>query len=198
MYIIGSKGECRMAYFWERDGVILRPTHPSDWVYFYENYFESEARFYFYTECEPPTDRADARARFARFLRTAKKKGRVDFTLTVDGRVVGSVNLYDVDPRAGTFQIASFVCAPERGRGYARTAMRMMLDYAFFELRLHKYNARIVSGNAPSVRLHESLGCVREGVLRSMLYHGGEYRDLEWWGLTADEYKERFGYEATK
>lgn len=182
-----------MAYFWERDGVVLRPTHPSDWVYFYENYFESETRFYFYTECEPPTDRHEARARFARFLRTAQKKGRRDLTVTVDGRVVGSLNLYDVDPRAGTFQIASFVCESERGHGYGYTAMRILLDYAFLELRLNKYNARIVAGNEPSVRLHTALGCRREGVLRSMLYHAGEYRDLEWWGITAQEYKERFG-----
>ena len=181
-----------MAYFWERDGVVLRPTHPSDWVYFYENYFESETRFYFYTECEPPTDKNEARVRFGRFLRTAQKKGRTDLTVTVGGRVVGSLNLYDVDQRAGTFQIASFVCESERGHGYGYTAMRILLDYAFLELRLNKYNARIVAGNEPSVRLHTALGCRREGVLRSMLYHAGEYRDLEWWGVTAHEYKERF------
>ena len=182
-----------MPYFWERDGILLRPAHPSDWVHFYENYFDSETRFYFYTEAEPPTDREEARIRFSRFLRTAKKKGRLDLTVisAEDSRVLGSMNLYDVDPRAGTFQIASFICASERGRGYAYTAMRILLDYAFYELRLNKYNARIVSGNEPSVRLHTSLGCKREGVLRSMLYHNGEYKDLEWWGMTALEYKEK-------
>ncbi len=182
-----------MAYFWERDGVVLRPTHPSDWVYFYENYFESETRFYFYTETEPPIDRTEARARFGRFLRTAKKKGRTDLTVTVRDKAVGSLNLYDVDPRAGTFQIASFVCESERGHGYGYTAMRILLDYAFLELRLNKYNARIVAGNEPSVRLHRALGCRREGVLRSMIYHGGEHLDLEWWGITAEEYREKFG-----
>ncbi len=182
-----------MPYFWERDGVILRPTHPSDWVHFYENYFESETRFHYYTETEPPTDKTEAKARFGRFLRTAEKKGRLDLTLisAEDGRVLGSFDLYDVDARAGTFQIASFICASERGHGYAYSAMRMLLDYAFLERRLNKYNARIVSGNDASIRLHEALGCRREGILRSMLYHGGEYKDLEWWGMTALEYKEK-------
>ncbi len=179
-----------MPYFWERGGVVLRPTHPSDWVYFYDNYFESETRFLYYTETEPPIDRQSAKARFARFLKTQGKKGRLDLTVTADGgRVVGSLNLYDVDRRAGTFQIASFICEGERGRGYARTAMRILLDYAFFELRLHKYNARILASNEPSIRMHRALGCSREGVLRDMFYHGGEHIDVEWWGMTAEEYR---------
>ena len=177
-----------MAYFWERDGIALRPAHPSDWVYFYDNYSDSETRFLFYTETEPPEDPVSARGRFARFLRSAEKKGRLDLAITVQGRVVGSLDLYDVDKRAGTFQIASFICEGDRGSGYALRAMRILLDYAFLEMRLHKYNARIVSGNTASIRLHEALGARREGVLRDMLYHGGEYHDIEWWGLTADEY----------
>ncbi len=177
-----------MPYYWEREGVTLRPTHPSDWVYFYENYFDSETRFYFYTECEPPTDREDARRRFAAFLRSAKKKDRLDLTVMAEGKVVGSLNLYDIDRRAGTFQIASFICEGARGRGYGQRAVSMLLEYAFFELRLHKYNARIVQGNEPSIRLHRLLGCRREGVLRDMLYHGGEHKNIEWWGMTAQEY----------
>ena len=180
-----------MAYFWEREGVTLRPTHPSDWVYFYEEYFNSEARFLFYTECEGPTDRAEARVRFARFLRTAGKRDRLDLTIMAGDEVVGSLNLYDVDRRAGTFQIASFIREGARGHGYGYTAMTILLDYAFYEMRLHKYNARIVAHNRASVRMHERLGAVREGVLRDMLYHDGRYHDLEWWGLLADEYTAR-------
>ena len=180
-----------MAYMWERDGVRLRPAHPSDWVYFYENFTDSEARFLFYTEAEPPLDGASARARFGRFLRTAEKKGRLDLCiLAEDGRVVGSLDLYDVDRRAGTFQIASYICEGERGRGYAKCGMQILLDYAFGELRLHKYNARIIASNLPSIRLHASLGCRREGVLSDMFYHGGVYHDLEWWGMTDTEYRE--------
>ena len=180
-----------MAYMWERDGVRLRPAHPSDWVYFFDNYTDSEARFLFYTEAEPPLDRKSAKARFARFLRTAEKKGRLDLVITAeDGRAVGSLDLYDVDRRAGSFQIASFICECERGRGYGKAGMRILLDYAFDELRLHKYNARIISENTASIALHASLGCRREGVITDMFYHGGRYYDLEWWGMTEDVYRE--------
>ena len=179
-----------MAYMWERDGVRLRPAHPSDWEYFYENYTDSETRFLFYTEAEPPLDRQSARVRFARFLRTAQQKGRMDLCIEADGRVVGSLDLYDVDRRAGSFQIASYICSSERGKGYGRIGMQILLDYAFDELRLHKYNARIVAGNTASIALHRALGCKREGVISDMLYHEGRYFDLEWWGMTEDEYRE--------
>ncbi len=182
-----------MGYYWKKDNITLRPTKPSDWVYFYENYFESETRFLYYTETELPLDRDSAKARFAKFLRSAEKKGRTDLTiLAEDGRVVGSLNLYDVDRRGGSFQIATFISASERGRGYAKSALLLLLDYAFCELRLHKYNARILSSNEPSRILHEKIGCKHEGTVREMLYHLGEYTDVEWWGMTESEYKEKY------
>ena len=178
-----------MSYFWKRGDITLRPAHPSDWVYFYENYFDSHLRFLYYTETELPEDKQSARARFAKFLRSAKKKGRTDLVIVADGnRVVGSLDLYDVDSRNGTFQIASFICNGERGRGYAKKAMEILLDYCFFELRLNKYYAKIISGNNASISLHKSLGCQREGILRQMFYHDGKYVNLEVWGLTKSEY----------
>ena len=178
-----------MSYFWTNGDITLRPAHPSDWVYFYENYFDSELRFLYYTEAELPEDEQSARTRFAKFLRSAKKKGRTDLVIIADGeRVVGSLDLYAVDNRNGTFQIASFICNGERGRGYAKKAMEILLDYCFFELRLNKYYARIIAGNDSSIALHSSLGCQREGVLRQMFYHKGKYVDLEVWGLTKNEY----------
>ena len=182
-----------MSYFWQKDNISLRLAQPSDWVYFYENCFNSETRFLYYTETELPADKQSAKVRFARFLKSAQKKGRTDFAIICDGeRVVGSLDLYDVDKRNGSFQIASFICEGERGHGYCKKAMQILLDYCFDELRLHKYNARIVSSNTQSITLHSSLGCKKEGVLRDMLYHNGEYLDLEWWGLTAEEYREKF------
>ncbi len=182
-----------MGYYWSKDKITLRPTIPSDWVYFYENYFESETRFLYYTETELPLDMSSAKARFSRFLRTAEKKGRTDLTvLGEDGHVVGSLNLYDIDRRSGSFQIATFISDGERGKGYAKSALLLLLDYAFCELRLHKYNARILKGNTASRALHEKIGAKHEGTLRDMFYHDGGYVDVEWWGMTDEEYKERY------
>lgn len=179
-----------MAYFWQKDNITLRLAQPSDWVYFYENYFESETRFLYYTETELPIDRQSAKTRFSRFLRSAEKKGRTDFAIIADGeRVVGSLDLYDVDKRGGSFQIASFICESERGRGYAKTALLILLDYCFNELRLHKYNARIIDSNTASRALHQKLGCKKEGTVREMFYHEGKYRDVEIWGMTEDEFR---------
>lgn len=181
--------ETASPYRWENDKIRLRPTHPSDWIYFFEDYSNSEARFLFYTEAEGPLDKQSASARFKRFLKTAEKKGRMDLTIEdKSGEAVGSLNLYDVDKRNGTFQIAVMVRAAARGHGYARAALLMLLKYAFLELRLHKYNVRIVEGNTASVRLHESIGCRPEGVIRDMYFHEGKYLNMLYYGLTAEEF----------
>ena len=182
-----------MSYFWKKDNITLRLAQASDWIYFYENYFESETRFLYYTETELPIDKLSAKQRFSRFLRTAEKKGRTDFAIIADGeRVVGSLDLYDIDKRGGSFQIASFICESERGKGYAKKALLILLDYCFNELRLHKYNARILSENKASQQLHSSLGAQKEGCMREMFYHGGKYHDLQLWGMTEHEFREKY------
>lgn len=181
-------------YRWSEGGITLRPTEARDWESFYREYFDSEVRFFFYTEAELPLDRGTAEERFSAFLKTAEQKGRIDLCAEDDGgRVIGSLDLYDIDRRAGTFQIAVFVCREARGRGYARKMLNLLLRYAFDELRLHKYNARIVEGNTASVRLHESIGCVQEGRRRAMFFHHGRYWDELDYGMTAEEWRAKNG-----
>ena len=177
-------------YRWSEKGITLRPIEKEDWVYFYREYFDSEVRFFFYTEAELPLDRGSAQERFSAFLATAEQKGRIDLCAEdAEGQVIGSLDLYDLDRRAGTFQIAGFVCREARGKGYARRMLNLLLRYAFDELRLHQYNARIVEGNVASVRLHESIGCVRGGRRRDMFFHHGRYWDELDYGITAEEWR---------
>lgn len=181
-----------MGYFWQNEKIKLRLSKKSDWIYFYESCKDSETRFMFYTESELPFDREVCRKKFADFLKSAKKKGRVDLTvINCEGDVVGSIDLYDVDHRAGTFQIATYIMPRHAGKGYGEAALSLMLEYCFFEMRLHKYNARIIKENEKSIRLHEKLGARLEGVLSDMFYHRGRYYDLLWYGLTKEEFEKQ-------
>ena len=50
----------------------------------------------------------------------------------------------------------------------------------------------IFSFNEPSVRLHERLGFQLEGRIRRMAYTGGVHHDALIYGMTAEEFTERF------
>jgi RimJ/RimL family protein N-acetyltransferase len=60
-----------------------------------------------------------------------------------------------------------------RGRGIATEALRLLTDWAFAELRLGRVQVFVAPENVRALRLAESAGFRREGVLRSYWEHDG-------------------------
>jgi ribosomal-protein-alanine N-acetyltransferase len=87
----------------------------------------------------------------------------------------------------GRFQSASIgyaAFAPAVGQGYMTEGLGLVIRYAFEQLRLHRLEADIQPGNAPSIRLVERLGFRREGYAPEMLFIDGAWRDHERWAIT--------------
>jgi len=79
----------------------------------------------------------------------------------------------------------------ERGKGYGREAVGLLVDYLFHELDLARVGATADTTNAPSVRILERLGFQREGTLRSALYHHAAWHDVAVFGVTRKEWAAR-------
>jgi [ribosomal protein S5]-alanine N-acetyltransferase len=73
-------------------------------------------------------------------------------------------------------------------QGYMREAMELVLDHAFNDLRLHRIEANIQPGNAPSIALARGAGFRLEGYSPRYLLIGGRWRDHERYAITADEH----------
>jgi RimJ/RimL family protein N-acetyltransferase len=64
-----------------------------------------------------------------------------------------------------------------RGRGIATEALRLLTDWSFTALGLGRVQVFVAPENLPALRLAESAGFQREGVLRSYSEHDGERLD---------------------
>ena len=167
-------------YYWQDGLVRLRALKEEDWEEGYPSYFDSEARFLLQEEVELPPAETKVQEEYRGFAGFNQEKGRLMFTIeTLDGKIVGGLNLNGVDERNGTFGIGIQVHVGERGKGYA-----------FLERRLNKFNSGCVDGNEPSAALHRKLGCMQEGVRRQMTYSDGKYVDWILFGLTREEFLE--------
>ena len=74
-------------------------------------------------------------------------------------------------------QIGYWCGAPHAGQGYMYDAVRLVIPFAFHELRLHRLEAACIPSNLRSVRLLEKAGFLREGTLRSYLKINGIWQD---------------------
>lgn len=69
------------------------------------------------------------------------------------------------------------------GRGLMRAAVRQVLSWAFDTARFNRVHAHVMTSNAPSMRLLESLGFAREGTLRQYRIARGVARDFHVYAL---------------
>lgn len=173
---------------WTNGSVTLRRCDENDWPLLYGSLQDVQGRYWLQTCVEPLRSEAGAEADWAAFL-AAQQEGRIDFTICAGGRPVGCISLAVQDEISGVFTIPLFVLPEYRRNGYARQALALVLDYAFSERRLHKWQASVLADNAASVALHTAFGCMLEGRFRSQVYHNGSWHDELWYGLTEDEYR---------
>jgi RimJ/RimL family protein N-acetyltransferase len=75
------------------------------------------------------------------------------------------------------------------GKGYGGEAMRLVLDYAFSELNLHRVQLTVFAYNARAILLYEKLGFVREGTYREFLHRDGVRYDMYLYGLLRREWE---------
>lgn len=103
------------------------------------------------------------------------------------GELVGSVTL-DIESTAHARGLVGFVFAPHCwGRGYASEAMRLMLDFGFGALGLHRVAAHCHPEHAACARVLEKAGMRREGLLRDYKIVRGEWRDSLLYACLSDD-----------
>ncbi|SDL00364.1 GNAT family N-acetyltransferase [Streptomyces indicus] len=103
------------------------------------------------------------------------------------GAIVGGVNINNIvrgTLQSGTLGYTAY--ASTAGHGYMTEGVRLVLEYAFRQLKLHRLEANIQPDNAPSLSLVKRLGFQREGYSAAFQFINGAWRDHERWALTAE------------
>ena len=67
-------------------------------------------------------------------------------------------------------------------------AVDAMLRFGFEEYGLNRIVAKVIKGNAGSIKVLQKLGFVEEGILRESLYKNGQYHDLIVFSVLKSEY----------
>ena len=112
--------------------------------------------------------------------------------LADDGDLVGIFTISQIV--RGYFQSAYlgyYASARHAGKGLMSESMVLVLDHAFGPLALHRLEANIQPGNAPSIALARGAGFRLEGYSPRYLLIGGRWRDHERYAITADEHARR-------
>ncbi|MGW1379633.1 GNAT family N-acetyltransferase [Streptomyces sp. NPDC002446] len=110
----------------------------------------------------------------------AERADRLDLAIEdrETGAFLGDLALSQIDPdnAHGSFRIA--LTADATGRGIGTEATRLLLDYAFDRVGLHRVQLEVFAFNPRAQRAYEKCGFEVEGRMREALFWEGEWHDV--------------------
>jgi diamine N-acetyltransferase len=91
---------------------------------------------------------------------------------------IGLVELVEIDHLHRRAEFLIMIAPEHQGRGRARAATQLAIHYAFRVLNLYKLYLLVDVDNARAIRIYESAGFRREGVLVDEYFSDGRYRSV--------------------
>ena len=96
---------------------------------------------------------------------------------TTEGENVGIVDLVDFDPSNRRAEVGLIILDAFRRRGYGRSTLAKIADYALGVLHLHQLIAYVDLRNEASLHLFKTMGYQESVRIKDWLYDGREYHD---------------------
>ena len=93
------------------------------------------------------------------------------------GQLVGVADVVNFCPSHARAEVSIVICREHRKKGYARAAIRQIMEYALRTLHLHQLYAVVREDNMPSLNLFSSLGFKSKMVLEDWLFDGKDYHN---------------------
>ena len=132
----------------------------------------------------------DTRGRYFLLSRTTAKAADFDKLIASKSNIVGVITLHDGTP-IGSLAFLNFDPIQKkaelrkligevtmRGKGFAKEATRLWIQYGITSLRLNKIYLSTFDTDIRNIRLNEELGFRVEGILRNEVLFDGVYHDV--------------------
>jgi ribosomal-protein-alanine N-acetyltransferase len=164
------------------DHYILREQTLEDTEAFFRYYTDHEVGQYILATKPTTLLEASKEVQYCRNLFYSKQGIYWTIAKKSDNEMIGAIGLYanNTHHRAEiTYDLAKTYWR----KGIMKKAMRIVIDYAFTEMKLLRLEAVTRHDNIASVKLLKALGFVHEGTLKNYRYFDGKAWDIEMFAM---------------
>ena len=123
------------------------------------------------------------------------KKNLNDYNFAIvlkdSDKLIGNCSLEDMDLIHRNAVLGIFIGdEEERGKGYGKEAIKLLLEYGFNNLNLNNIMLNVYSFNTRAIKVYESLGFKKCGTRHKSHYFKGQYYDEIQMEILKEEYNE--------
>ena len=140
----------------------------------------------------PPPTSVEGFERFIAWAIRERESGNYAcFAVVPDGlsTAVGLFQLRALESGFATAEWGFAIGSGFWGTGVFLESARLVLDFAFDTVGVHRLEARASVANGRGNGALRKIGAVQEGVLRRSFLRGGAYHDQVLWGILADDWR---------
>jgi RimJ/RimL family protein N-acetyltransferase len=102
---------------------------------------------------------------------------------------IGNLSLQQISLKNRSAEFAILIGDPAAyGKGIGYEAGKLLLDYAFYTLELHRIHCGTHTHNVGMQKLALKLGFTQEGKRRDAIFKNGEFADIVEYGLLYNDY----------
>jgi RimJ/RimL family protein N-acetyltransferase len=96
-----------------------------------------------------------------------------------DNLLVGNCGLMQIRWQARSCELFIGIGEAEmRGKGYGADGLRVLVNYAFQEMNMHRVGLVVGAFNTPAIQTYERVGFKHEGAMRDFVYRAGKHHDM--------------------
>ncbi|WP_080871929.1 GNAT family N-acetyltransferase [Oceanobacillus timonensis] len=121
-------------------------------------------------------------------LQGAERRQSLNVGIFEGRKLIGSINFNFIDWQNGSTSIGYWLDPMHQKKGIMTSAVQVMIDYAFYTLRLNRVEIRAATHNKKSRAIPERLQFRKEGIIRQGEWLYDHYEDLVVYGLLAREW----------
>jgi [ribosomal protein S5]-alanine N-acetyltransferase len=132
--------------------------------------------------------RFHTREHLAAQLEAATPPGHLSWCVEHESGAVGACGLrVDAGNHRAWYSVGIFV-SELRGQGLGREITRLVANWGFQTLGLHRIELEVLTGNERAIRCYEAVGFRREGVRREAELYPDGWKDFLYMSLLASEW----------
>jgi RimJ/RimL family protein N-acetyltransferase len=141
----------------------------------------------------PPPTTLEGFERFIEWTHRERAAGRyICFAVVPEGMdsAIGIFQLRQLEPTFSTAEWGFAIGAPYWGSGVFMDAGRLVVEFAFESVGVHRLEARAAVVNGRGNGALAKIGAVKEAVLRQSFLRHGEYLDQALWSIVKDDWRQ--------
>jgi len=170
--------------------ILLRPVKRSDISCFLKWFNDPEVLQYLELHL-PMTEMSEEK--YIEELGTTRAKSDVLFVMEViegaSTKPIGNCSLHEVDSKDHKAIFGMVIGEKDYwSKNYGTEAARLLINYGFQQLNLHRISSGAFAFNERSIKLHKKVGFREEGRLRQAFFKNGQYHDLVMFGILREEW----------